>query len=59
MKSESLREDSDHSPEIEEDDVYGYDVEHCFCGEIEALLGPPEAVDPNSLSRDSNDKEIG
>lgn len=59
VEAESLREDSNHPPEIEQDYVYGDNVEHCFCGEVEALLSPPEAVDSNSLSCNSNDEEVG
>ena len=54
VEAEFVGPDSDHAPEIEDNDRESDDVEHCFDGETEALLRPPETVDTNSLGHDSD-----
>ncbi len=58
MKAEGLRPDAYHSPEIENDDGEGDDVEHCLCGEVILSLGPPKGIDSDCLADYSDDEKI-
>lgn len=54
MEAELLGPDAYHTPTVEEDDGYGYEVEHGFGAEVEAFLGVPEGVDADGLGCDAD-----
>ena len=59
VEAKGLGPVSDHAPAVEEDDRYGYRVEHCLRANSEVALRPPVDVDADCLGKDADDEQIG
>ena len=52
MEAKVLSPYTDHPPAVEKKYADNYSIKHGLCAQVKAPLYPPEAVDPNGLSRD-------